>query len=806
MVSIRAVKAIAVTVAVGGAMVAAVPRASADVLPVAGEVSPYAIIFQNPGGVMLGFESDYGALNVNAPMYPGTSPASAPTPGNYMFVWQGPNHHLWSTSPTGPIDLATLMAGNTSPGLVSFPDGNWIAVVRGLTGTLQTNGSWGPVNLGYLLAPGTSPSVAVTPLLNINGYPMTDPYTIAWHGYNDDLWLWTPPNGIKDTGLQMAPGTSPSVTRLSDTPQAYAQGNYVVAYQGDNGDLWSVNSSFYRNGYDYHWPMASGASPSISISDGPDAVYYPVAFRGANGDLWVSAGGGDTGLPMMTGTNPSVMVTPFDAPGAPLSGTATYTGYVSSTGIASIYGHNDTGFSTSFELNTGQVVASGASPSLVSALNWVDGGSVVSDAPPAAPAAAAAGAGAAAVPLKPPSKPAIKPDIVQSAPSSNCAAVRAHLKQYAARGIRQVTCETITSAAAPAPARPRAPAPVRPGKPTVTPRIAVSSVCSSSSWSFSRTEECRQNATYRITTRDAETNEITGALDFLYSQDITMATNSTQITEKDTLSYTGGTGPAFGLPVTSTFTAGCTFPCQVQSPATVSITILPDQTQSWSFSYQDTPGTAAPDMFSIIYAVTDVIPGFLPVGYPVTYSAGAPVRCDNNTPNWTVPGCVVPSFAPTLVLPLSVYGAAAYNVYVGESYLPGTPGLTASTPLTRGDPADSDPNRTVTCSGFQRFPDGNGYGVISDSCDEYPFASSQQSGGALKIAGSNCWEIVPRQDQKGQWTFDEKNKYINASPQVCVRGHVNSTLNSNVGRRALNPLYIDNRMMIGDPYTVQVTS
>src|SRR3954453_19401672 len=40
----------------------------------------------------------------------------------------------------------------------------------------------------------------------------------------------------------------------------------------------------------------------------------------------------------------------------------------------------------------------------------------------------------------PPAKPTIKPDIVPTAASDNCAAVLSHLKDYAARGVKQVAC------------------------------------------------------------------------------------------------------------------------------------------------------------------------------------------------------------------------------------------------------------------------------------------------------------------------------------------------------------------------------
>ena len=165
----------------------------------------------------------------------------------------------------------------------------------------------------------------------------------------------------------------------------------------------------------------------------------------------------------------------------------------------------------------------------------------------------------------------------------------------------------------------------------------------------------------------------------------------------------------------------------------------------------------------------------------------------------------MPTYTPTVVLPLSVYGAAAMNAYVGELFLPGTPGLSSTTPLTRGDPANTDPNRTQICTGFTALPAGNLYGVVNDSCDEYPFASSQQSGAVFGVAGQNCLEIVPTQNANGTWTFKFRNMYTASYPQVCVRGHVNNDQNTSVGR-ALQSVYVANRMMIGDPYTVQVTN
>jgi hypothetical protein len=158
----------------------------------------------------------------------------------------------------------------------------------------------------------------------------------------------------------------------------------------------------------------------------------------------------------------------------------------------------------------------------------------------------------------------------------------------------------------------------------------------------------------------------------------------------------------------------------------------------------------------------------------------------------------VPAWGPVLSLSLATYGAAAMNVYIGERFLKGTPGNSPGTPLTRGDPARTDPNRTAVCNTFTPLST-----VPDDSCDEYPFASSQQSGGALGLTGAACLQVKPFQQANGIWTWTFLNTYT--LTQACQVGHVNNTLNSNVGT-ALGTMYTTNRMLIGDPYVVQVVS
>jgi len=97
--------------------------------------------------------------------------------------------------------------------------------------------------------------------------------------------------------------------------------------------------------------------------------------------------------------------------------------------------------------------------------------------------------------------------------------------------------------------------------------------------------------------------------------------------------------------------------------------------------------------------------------------------------------------------------------------------------------------------------------VSTDSCDEYRFASSQESGGALGLTAADYIEVLAVQGANGQWFLWRapglQNKTLGTSR--CLRGHVPNALSSGVGS-ALDAMYTNERMLIGDPYTVRVTN
>jgi hypothetical protein len=398
----------------------------------------------------------------------------------------------------------------------------------------------------------------------------------------------------------------------------------------------------------------------------------------------------------------------------------------------------------------------------------------------------AADTGRTLVPLKLPTGQAAKPVVIRPVVSGTCAAVRAHLRQYAARHIVTVSCVTVTPEAAPAPART--------GEQLAVPMAAVNPLCASTSgaWVINRTNECIQN--FGVVYLVIDEGTVLGTAYFSVNQSIATSTNSNTITENDTITETSATAEA-NTEGTMQFTPQCGSACAVLN-GTSTFSIGPGQSKTLQISYRDSPATGNQDKFTTSYIAPFSVPG-APSINSAQWSSPGTIRCDNQLAGRSV-GCVFPAYVPPLVLSVATYGAAALNALIGEHDLAGTPGLSAATPLTRGDPTQTPGNSDAICDKtFYPAP----WLIPTDSCDEYPFASSQQSGAQLNLTGEDCMEIVPV-NINGTWSVYFLNRDV--LPQRCLRGHVPLAQNTSVGG-PLSSLYTLNRMLLGDPYTVVVT-
>ena len=149
---------------------------------------------------------------------------------------------------------------------------------------------------GPAMKSGTTPSQAII----VNGQ-----YYVAYQGSNGHLWVDSFNSAFHDSGVAMAPGTSPSYTILPGPHGAYT----AFAFQGSNGHLWVSPQGSIIGSQDTGRAMASGTSPSIAGLPGANYV-LAIAYQGSNGHLVVSMTGTtgfvDTGNQMAGGTSPSI--------------------------------------------------------------------------------------------------------------------------------------------------------------------------------------------------------------------------------------------------------------------------------------------------------------------------------------------------------------------------------------------------------------------------------------------------------------------------------------------------------------------
>jgi hypothetical protein len=96
------------------------------------------------------------------------------------------------------------------------------------------------------MTPGTSPSITW----------VHETYEVAFQANTGTLWEFSPAEKARNTGLSMAPGTSPSIKTVSNGQ------NYKIAFQDVNTDLWF--HSFGEEGPSTIFGMAENTSPGLA--------------------------------------------------------------------------------------------------------------------------------------------------------------------------------------------------------------------------------------------------------------------------------------------------------------------------------------------------------------------------------------------------------------------------------------------------------------------------------------------------------------------------------------------------------------
>jgi hypothetical protein len=191
-------------------------------------------------------------------------------------------------------------------------------------------------------------------------------------------------------------------------------------------------------------------------------------------------------------------------------------------------------------------------------------------------------------------------------------------------------------------------------------------------------------------------------------------------------------------------------------------------------------------------------------------------RCDSVVTK--TDGCVDEDFTPTLLLAKSNLGSAAAMVAWAQDHLNGAWGVQSLNKPLKYYPT-GNVNREVICnkSGKGKFVSMgktiSGNDGSTDSCDEYPFASTDQSAAQHGVKnGGECAQVEAYEPNPGgphgpkylarNWSAVRPiGEY--SKKALCVRGHIPAALNSLEGTR-FSSFITAVRLLNEDPFFVKV--
>ncbi|WKX71309.1 hypothetical protein [Streptomyces sp. XD-27] len=371
-----------------------------------------------------------------------------------------------------------------------------------------------------------------------------------------------------------------------------------------------------------------------------------------------------------------------------------------------------------------------------------------------------------------------------------CDTVRPKLEGYAAAGMGKVTCleqqkpAAVKTAARSAPSKPAGEA------------LSAAPKCSVTmgQWYFTRFDACGSvQLTYTVF--DTRTKKKIGGATFTAKQEITLAAKSGEWKTDDSLKLDSAWGAAKGLrAVWKTECVGggaCGAGTAWGGAQKISVgkTLHGGTTHKWKAG-QNTQG------FTTKTTVTITGSGQILL-HPATFEPPGKmtIRCDKIASGASV-GCVFPSFAPTLTLPLKNRGHV--NVAFSMQHLTDHWGWEGKgSPLTREmDESVINSNRGKVCdSAWKADPT-----VPEDSCDEFPFAATNQSGGQFGLRGKDCAQIRPDTPQNGRWNVTPLN---DVTGRRCTIGHVPNKENGSVGG-SLSAFYQNQRVLDDEKFWLAV--
>jgi hypothetical protein len=310
------------------------------------------------------------------------------------------------------------------------------------------------------------------------------------------------------------------------------------------------------------------------------------------------------------------------------------------------------------------------------------------------------------------------------------------------------------------------------------PAIAASAQCAPGINEYTRSDSCWEDLgtiTFFVN------NKPVGSEEFTLEQSIHLKAASKDWTENDTVLNVTPVGEVPGV-VDVNLVASCGLPCR----AAAHFGGVLKAGLRGTVSYSDSIANGKYHETETSYELEFSAAGFVS-GPPPEWTSGLKYRCDQGVAV-SGTGCVYPEYTPTLALSHKQYGAAAYLVAFAQQLMTKHWGYQPDNgaPLTRASSRQGTKNRGKICnSTFHSMGTAIGTPFDRDSCDEFPFAATWQSGAQLGAVGQDCVQLkAVHNTTKGNEATQWSTAKVIGTPNyhaACVRGHIPSKENSAVG-------------------------
>ncbi|MFI6485513.1 NucA/NucB deoxyribonuclease domain-containing protein [Nonomuraea sp. NPDC050663] len=244
-----------------------------------------------------------------------------------------------------------------------------------------------------------------------------------------------------------------------------------------------------------------------------------------------------------------------------------------------------------------------------------------------------------------------------------------------------------------------------------------------------------------------------GVATYVATTVINTKVNSSTFTARMTVEVVGTPGIPPGS--AAIFTADCDSPCA--SGGEVTGPLITGAQFSGDFTFRD--GTATRHTSEIEVTVIPVVPE-ADGQTPGRGILNVTVRCDDEFASSMFPGCVITTFLPTMT---SMTQLEQIAINIRKIQARGGYGVPGVHPLHReADEATQKRNREQACN--RRVTGDRPPGM---SCDEYPFATTQEGGHNLPKEARG-WSWVPEHEQNSQGGlvtgFYKQNRVLDGDP------------------------------------------